>query len=298
VGVEPYYASKGFVSKLPKALLPIFQENAMDGSAPVIDGCPSREGSVASSTPQEPVNCGVTSQDGLSHEEASRASSPQHRFVGSEPTVVVQQSEEVSLASSPKETDHKCIVFRLCNLMKLLRPNSRQHSSSILGHSSDQNNLQRPQPTNANAKQRFTFNKGTTSSPSGAPIAGDDRERNTPRGAGILLRANDKLLHTFQSLTLNTFSSNFNVRNLAKYFKVAGHQGIFGVPLRESITYANVAISLVDSEGKSYIYGYVPIVVAKCGVYLKEKGTRWCLYLCSGKLLTCDKPQMLREFFA
>jgi hypothetical protein len=49
--------------------------------------------------------------------------------------------------------------------------------------------------------------------------------------------------------------------------------GIFGVPLRQSITYANVAISLVDPEGKSYIYGYVPIVVAKCGVYLKEKGT-------------------------
>lgn len=48
--------------------------------------------------------------------------------------------------------------------------------------------------------------------------------------------------------------------------------GIFGVPLRQSITYANVAISLVDGEGKSYIYGYVPIVVAKCGVYLKEKG--------------------------
>jgi hypothetical protein len=49
--------------------------------------------------------------------------------------------------------------------------------------------------------------------------------------------------------------------------------GIFGVPLRQSIAYANVAISLVDPEGKSYIYGYVPIVVAKCGVFLKEKGT-------------------------
>ncbi|KAM0255775.1 hypothetical protein ACHAQJ_005445 [Trichoderma viride] len=47
--------------------------------------------------------------------------------------------------------------------------------------------------------------------------------------------------------------------------------GIFGVPLRQSITYANVAISLVDENGKSYIYGYVPIVVAKCGVFLKEK---------------------------
>ncbi|KAK4106747.1 RhoGAP-domain-containing protein [Parathielavia hyrcaniae] len=56
---------------------------------------------------------------------------------------------------------------------------------------------------------------------------------------------------------------------------VAEHrpQGIFGVPLRQSITYANVAISLVDEDGKSYIYGYVPIVVAKCGVFLKERAT-------------------------
>lgn len=48
--------------------------------------------------------------------------------------------------------------------------------------------------------------------------------------------------------------------------------GIFGVPLQESIRYANVAISLTDGEGKSFVYGYVPIVVAKCGVFLKEKG--------------------------
>ena len=48
--------------------------------------------------------------------------------------------------------------------------------------------------------------------------------------------------------------------------------GIFGVPLQVSIKYANVAISLTDPDGKSFIYGYVPIVVAKCGVFLKEKG--------------------------
>jgi hypothetical protein len=48
--------------------------------------------------------------------------------------------------------------------------------------------------------------------------------------------------------------------------------GIFGVPLAESIRYANVAISLTDEQGESFIYGYVPIVVAKCGVFLKEKG--------------------------
>ncbi|KAF2484037.1 Rho GTPase activation protein, partial [Neohortaea acidophila] len=48
---------------------------------------------------------------------------------------------------------------------------------------------------------------------------------------------------------------------------------IFGVPLQDSIRYANVAISLINDEGHSYIYGYVPIVVAKCGVFLKEKAT-------------------------
>ena len=51
--------------------------------------------------------------------------------------------------------------------------------------------------------------------------------------------------------------------------------GIFGVPLHQSIDYANVAISLTDANGNSFIYGYVPIVVAKCGVFLKEKG--WLL---------------------
>lgn len=50
--------------------------------------------------------------------------------------------------------------------------------------------------------------------------------------------------------------------------------GIFGVPLEDSINYANVAISLTDENGKSYVYGYVPIVIAKCGVFLKERG-KW-----------------------
>ncbi|POS83430.1 RhoGAP-domain-containing protein [Erysiphe pulchra] len=49
--------------------------------------------------------------------------------------------------------------------------------------------------------------------------------------------------------------------------------GIFGVPLRKSITYANVSIFFVNDEGKKNVYGYVPIVVAKCGVYLKAKAT-------------------------
>ncbi|KAF2126380.1 RhoGAP-domain-containing protein [Dothidotthia symphoricarpi CBS 119687] len=51
------------------------------------------------------------------------------------------------------------------------------------------------------------------------------------------------------------------------------HASIFGVSLIQSIPYANVAISLFNEQGESYIYGYVPIVVAKCGVFLKEKAT-------------------------
>jgi hypothetical protein len=48
--------------------------------------------------------------------------------------------------------------------------------------------------------------------------------------------------------------------------------GVFGVPLYTSIRYANVAISLRNEDGDSYIYGYVPIVMAKTTAYLKEKG--------------------------
>ena len=48
---------------------------------------------------------------------------------------------------------------------------------------------------------------------------------------------------------------------------------IFGVPLRISIRYANIAISLTNENGEKFIYGYVPIIVASCGVFLKEKGS-------------------------
>ena len=48
--------------------------------------------------------------------------------------------------------------------------------------------------------------------------------------------------------------------------------GVFDVPLSHSIVYANVAISLTNEEGEMFIHGYVPIIVAKVGVFLKEKG--------------------------
>ncbi|KAH7159941.1 hypothetical protein B0J13DRAFT_117147 [Dactylonectria estremocensis] len=87
------------------------------------------------------------------------------------------------------------------------------------------------------------------------------------------------------ALQVNNATSPQNKRDLKSWWKgfklPSKHQeiqetrphGIFGVPLRQSITYANVAISLIDERGQSYIYGYVPIVVAKCGVFLKERAT-------------------------
>ncbi|KAI9874059.1 MAG: hypothetical protein M1830_010231 [Pleopsidium flavum] len=63
-------------------------------------------------------------------------------------------------------------------------------------------------------------------------------------------------------------------KNSKKEEEKAGQPtGIFGVPLQVSIRYANVAISLTNDQGESFVYGYVPIVVAKCGVFLKEKAT-------------------------
>ncbi|KAF4632704.1 hypothetical protein G7Y89_g5416 [Cudoniella acicularis] len=83
------------------------------------------------------------------------------------------------------------------------------------------------------------------------------------------------LTHLFAALKFSRNSPANSKKQCTEHVGDLAEQapGIFGVPLRQSIAYANVAISLVDSDGKSYIYGYVPIVVAKCGVYLKEKAT-------------------------
>jgi GTPase-activating protein SAC7 len=49
--------------------------------------------------------------------------------------------------------------------------------------------------------------------------------------------------------------------------------GIFGVSLESSIEYAYVNISITNPQnGNQEVYGKIPIIVAKCGVYLKDKG--------------------------
>ena len=47
---------------------------------------------------------------------------------------------------------------------------------------------------------------------------------------------------------------------------------ILGIPLSESIKYADAAISIMNKEGEIIMYGYIPIYVAKVGIFLKENG--------------------------
>ena len=43
---------------------------------------------------------------------------------------------------------------------------------------------------------------------------------------------------------------------------------VFGRPLKETLKFANVQISTADASGKLYVWGYIPVVVAK-----------WCVIL-------------------
>jgi hypothetical protein len=38
---------------------------------------------------------------------------------------------------------------------------------------------------------------------------------------------------------------------------------VFGSPLKDSLRYANVQVSTADLSGKLYVWGYIPVVVAK-----------------------------------
>lgn len=71
---------------------------------------------------------------------------------------------------------------------------------------------------------------------------------------------------------------------------MTGQNVVFGKPLKESLRYASVQISTANSNGDLYVWGYVPVVVAKwyavfllmlnvriftcvlSGLYLKENG--------------------------
>ena len=96
------------------------------------------------------------------------------------------------------------------------------------------------------------FNPPATSSSS--PQQDDQRTKSTIRSlTAVLLRRTKRKDERSQS-------------------KSAPKHTVLGVPLVETIVFANIAISLTNEEGESFIYGYVPIWVAKVGVDLKDRG--------------------------
>jgi len=76
---------------------------------------------------------------------------------------------------------------------------------------------------------------------------------------------------------LKAWWNHFNFAQKAKK-EAEGRAGeevhiVFGKPLKESLRYASVQISTANSNGELYVWGYIPVVVAKCGLYLKECAT-------------------------
>ncbi|KAG9050182.1 hypothetical protein FS837_007080 [Tulasnella sp. UAMH 9824] len=61
--------------------------------------------------------------------------------------------------------------------------------------------------------------------------------------------------------------------SVAPAAKISSGSTVFGKPLRESLRYASVHISTSNAQGELYVWGYIPVVVAKCGLYLKENAT-------------------------
>lgn len=47
---------------------------------------------------------------------------------------------------------------------------------------------------------------------------------------------------------------------------------IFGQPLHYVLKCSSVPIRLADANGEPYIWGYIPAIVAKTGLYLKQHG--------------------------
>ena len=187
-------------------------------------------------------------------------------------------SEYASPASSVCETSNKRFSFQGF----LYKRTSIRRPGSVLVNTSSNPRLQQhksaPTPVNG-VKQRYPSIKRNRFGRSRTFTADNNSVTSPLLGAGILPSPRfTPLSSLFNNFTFSRSSFTSSEHSAKKKITAEQPTGIFGVPLRQSITYANVAISLVDAEGKSYIYGYVPIVVAKCGVYLKEKG--WCCFNC------------------
>ncbi|KIK15243.1 hypothetical protein PISMIDRAFT_641217 [Pisolithus microcarpus 441] len=74
---------------------------------------------------------------------------------------------------------------------------------------------------------------------------------------------------------LNALTYKRQEKNLTKArfpSPAADEHPVFGKLLKESLRRASVQISTANANGDLYIWGYIPVVVAKCGLHLKETG--------------------------
>jgi len=76
-------------------------------------------------------------------------------------------------------------------------------------------------------------------------------------------------------VNLKTWWNHFTFAQKAKNEAEAnkGQNVVFGKPLKESLKYASVQISTANANGELYVWGYIPVVVAKSGLHLKEQAT-------------------------
>ncbi|WVQ82115.1 hypothetical protein IAT38_004243 [Cryptococcus sp. DSM 104549] len=47
-------------------------------------------------------------------------------------------------------------------------------------------------------------------------------------------------------------------------------QGVFGVPLQQSMKYASAQVSTTGQDGALYVWGSIPTLIAKCGAWIKD----------------------------
>lgn len=47
---------------------------------------------------------------------------------------------------------------------------------------------------------------------------------------------------------------------------------MFGIPLTESLGYARSRISYIDEVTGNTCNGFIPVIIAKCGAFLKDEG--------------------------
>ncbi|WFD33157.1 GTPase activating protein (GAP) for Rho1p [Malassezia sp. CBS 17886] len=69
------------------------------------------------------------------------------------------------------------------------------------------------------------------------------------------------------------WSSFARVVPLQREGRAASDPGVFGAPLSRALRLASVAISLADGNGEPHVWGYVPIVVARLGLFVKQNAS-------------------------